>query len=436
MATAARNVRQRASVEESRLTRLGRLSASERAALAVSNVVFFAVAGALALYMPSGRSPSALALVLLVVAYAAAFEFDFEVRSGSAVPTQLVLVPMLFVLPTGTVPLAVAGAIMLACGFDAARGPLEPGRVFLRLTNAWHAVGPAVVLGLAGEPIPRLSDWPLYLLAFAAQIAISFFVLAVRERVVLGVRPIAQLKAMQSAYVVDIGLAALGLAITLAAAQSSRALVVALPLVAVLVVLVRERNGRLDDELELRDAYRRAATLFGDGRPGARAEGERADVVRLTLAVVDELGLARRERRNAEFAALLNAVAKARIPSRITKKPGPLTQEEWAVVRTHTLEGERILLRAGGLLGTVGRIVRSCHERYDGTGYPDGLAGEEIPLVARIVACCDAFSAMTSRRAYRKALSVDAALEELRRNRGTQFDPRVADALIAIVERG
>ena len=99
----------------------------------------------------------------------------------------------------------------------------------------------------------------------------------------------------------------------------------------------------------------------------------------------------------------------------------------------HTIEGERLLHRVGGLLGEIGRIVRSCHERWDGSGYPDGLAGEEIPLVARIVACCDAFNAMTSDRSYRKALPVHQALAELRAGSGTQFDPRVVEALVAAV---
>jgi len=100
-------------------------------------------------------------------------------------------------------------------------------------------------------------------------------------------------------------------------------------------------------------------------------------------------------------------------------------------MQQHTIEGERLLLRVGGLLGEIGRIVRCCHERYDGQGYPDGLAGEQIPLLARIVACCDAFNAMTSDRSYRKALPLEAAVAELRHSSGTQFDPVVVDALIA-----
>ena len=97
----------------------------------------------------------------------------------------------------------------------------------------------------------------------------------------------------------------------------------------------------------------------------------------------------------------------------------------------HTIEGERLLHRVGGLLGEIGRVIRSCHERWDGKGYPDGIAGEQIPLLARIVSCCDAFNAMTSDRSYRQAMPQHEAVAELRRGRGTQFDPLVVDALIA-----
>ena len=106
------------------------------------------------------------------------------------------------------------------------------------------------------------------------------------------------------------------------------------------------------------------------------------------------------------------------------------------MIKSHTIEGQFILDRVGGLLGRVGEVVRSCHERWDGKGYPDGLAGEGIPLAARIVFACDAFNAMTTDRPYRAALDVDVALEELSSNAGTQFDPKVVDALVEVVEHG
>jgi HD-GYP domain-containing protein (c-di-GMP phosphodiesterase class II) len=129
---------------------------------------------------------------------------------------------------------------------------------------------------------------------------------------------------------------------------------------------------------------------------------------------------------------LLHDVGKIRIPSEIINKPGKLDAEERAIIETHTVIGEELLKKVGGLLGDVGTIVRSCHERWDGAGYPDGIAGESIPLVARIVCACDAFSAMTTTRSYRAARPVEEALEELRRCAGTQFDPRVVEALCAV----
>jgi HD-GYP domain-containing protein (c-di-GMP phosphodiesterase class II) len=94
-----------------------------------------------------------------------------------------------------------------------------------------------------------------------------------------------------------------------------------------------------------------------------------------------------------------------------------------------------MLAQVGGLLAMVGTIVRASHEHYDGHGYPDGLAGDGIPLAARIVSCCDAFSAMTTDRSYRAALSLEAAVAELRAERGRQFDPDVVDALLRVLER-
>jgi HD-GYP domain-containing protein (c-di-GMP phosphodiesterase class II) len=104
-------------------------------------------------------------------------------------------------------------------------------------------------------------------------------------------------------------------------------------------------------------------------------------------------------------------------------------------VKTHTIEGEKLLLRVGGLLAEVGRVVRSCHERWDGGGYPDGLAGDDIPLLARIICCCDAYNAMVTDRPYRRSLGHRAAVAELVGNSGTQFDPHVVEIVVAVVER-
>ena len=390
----------------------------------------------MALLLPTDRSPSVAAVVLLLVAYAASFCLVFEVGTGLAVPTQLILVPMLFVLPVGWVPLVVAGGILLGNAWWWVRGKVHLERVALPVVGAWHAVGPALVLGLWGERGPRLSDAPLYAVALFAQFAFDTVSAAGREWMALGVRPSVQVRAMVGVYSIDAGLAPVGLAVAFASQSSPYGVVLALPLIALLSGFARERRVRIDHELELRDAYRGTAFLLGDV---VEADDEYTgihsrDVVELTMKVVDALGLSARERRDAEFAALLHDIGKVRVPKEIINKPGPLTDEERKVMEQHTVEGERLLLRVGGLLGEVGRIVRSCHERYDGNGYPDGIAGERIPLIARIVACCDAFNAMTTDRSYRKAMPLHEAVAELRRSSGTQFDPRVVDALIGSLD--
>ena len=138
-------------------------------------------------------------------------------------------------------------------------------------------------------------------------------------------------------------------------------------------------------------------------------------------------------------AASLHDIGKAAIPDSILNKPGPLDDDEWAFMHRHTLIGERILLAAPAL-SEAARLVRSSHERWDGDGYPDGLAGEDIPLGSRIISVCDAFDAMTSKRPYRGAIEAAAALAELRRCAGTQFDPRVVNAfgaaLFGMAEEG
>ena len=152
------------------------------------------------------------------------------------------------------------------------------------------------------------------------------------------------------------------------------------------------------------------------------------------VAVARHLGMTPEEIDEISRAAELHDVGKMAIPDAILEKPGPLDDEEWAFMRRHTIIGERILAAAPALI-PVATLVRSSHERWDGTGYPDLLAGEEIPLGARVVAVCDAFDAMVSARPYRTSLSVDEAIAELHRCAGAQFDQRVVDAFTAVLDR-
>jgi two-component system cell cycle response regulator len=161
-------------------------------------------------------------------------------------------------------------------------------------------------------------------------------------------------------------------------------------------------------------------------RDSALAE-QVGEVAEACVAVGRELGLDAGDLPTLRAAGALHDIGKLSVPDAILEKPGPLTEDEWQFIRRHTVIGEKIL-RAAPALAPVAPLVRSSQEHFDGAGYPDGLAGERIPLGSRIVAVCDAFDAMTSDRPYRSAMSAEGALDELRRCAGSQFDPRVVAA--------
>jgi HD-GYP domain-containing protein (c-di-GMP phosphodiesterase class II) len=157
-------------------------------------------------------------------------------------------------------------------------------------------------------------------------------------------------------------------------------------------------------------------------------------IVELAARVGRRLGLAPAAVRRVEHGAALHDIGKIGVASDLLRKPGPLDEDEMRAMRCHPELGARIL-EPVPRLRAVAPIVRASHERFDGHGYPDGLAGEEIPLGARVVAVCDAFDAMTSDRPYQRGTNVDAALEELRRHAGTQFDPDVVRVFTALMAR-
>lgn len=387
--------------------------------------------------LDAGSFDVALAIAL-IAAMAVIQRVDFDTGSGYTVPTQLVFVPMLFLLPPATLPSVVAITMVLDRVPDVLAGKVHRERLLLSVSDAWFAVGPALVFAVFEPGAPSLADWPVYLLALASQFAFDGAASALRSRVGLGTGLAAHLRELRTIWIVDALLAPIGLLAAFAAAAEGRfAFALVLPLAVLLRLFAEERRARLDQTRELSSTYRRTALLLGDvigeddEYTGAHSQG----VVSLAIAVADELGLGEDERQLVEFGALLHDVGKIAMPKSIINKPAPLDEEEWLIMKTHTIEGQRMLDRVGGSLKDVGVVVRASHESWDGTGYPDGLAGEQIPLAARIVACADAFSAMTTDRAYRRALPREDAIEELRRSAGTQFDPRVADATIAVVER-
>lgn len=173
--------------------------------------------------------------------------------------------------------------------------------------------------------------------------------------------------------------------------------------------------GVLSDTVELQDSY---------------TADHANEVAELAVATGRRLGVEGVELDRLRYGALLHDVGKIGIPGELLRKPGPLSPQERERMDEHTAIGARMLQRIP-FLAPVAPLVRSAHERFDGGGYPDGLAGDAIPRGAMIIATCDAFHAMTSDRTYREAMDDESAIAELEANSGTQFDPAVADALIA-----
>jgi DNA-binding CsgD family transcriptional regulator len=202
----------------------------------------------------------------------------------------------------------------------------------------------------------------------------------------------------------------------------------------VLARLIADLIERDANEARARDALARADRVDVllsalAARDGYTQEHSRA-VVELAVAIGRRLGLDDEELASVETVAQLHDIGKIGIPDEILGKPGRLTESEWAVMHEHPEIGERIVLSVP-TLAHLARAVRAEHERWDGGGYPDRLAGESIPVASRIVLVADAYHAMTSDRPYRRAMGRAAALDELRRNAGSQFWPAAVDAAVA-----
>jgi putative nucleotidyltransferase with HDIG domain len=284
--------------------------------------------------------------------------------------------------------------------------------------------------------LPAWASLPAYAAAFAAQVATDTACCSVRTRLTSGTPLLDLVVTCVRAYKIELLLSPVGVLAAIAAADAPVAVVFVIPPVVLLAAFARERDASIAQSVELGRSYRGTALLLAelleedDEYTGRHTQ----DVVALSAAVAAQLGLSAELRRETELGALLHDIGKIHIPDAIVNKPGKLDDAEWALMKTHTIEGQKMLDRVGGMLSSVGRVVRASHERHDGRGYPDGLAAEAIPLPARIVAVCDSFSAMITTRSYRAALPVSAAVAELRRCSGTQFDPAAVEALLAVIE--
>jgi HD-GYP domain-containing protein (c-di-GMP phosphodiesterase class II) len=430
-------------VGEARERRRRRMSRRERILNAASAVAFLLTALAIALLIPNERSVDPILILGLIAGYAIVSRVRFEFGSIFVTPEQLVLVPMLLLAPLPYVPFMVIASVLLSQLPDFLDRSWHRDRWVSCFADAWYCIGPVLVLAALAPGEPEISLFGVYLLAFAAQVAFDLGWQTLSSRVLDELANMRRVpfREIWSSYAgvaqFDAMLTPVAIVVATVAATHPWVLLAIGPFVLMLETFARERGERYSKALELQRAYRGTVMLLSDVvefDDKYTADHSRS-VVDLAHAVAEEMKVDPRDRQTLEFAAMLHDVGKIAIPKEILNKPAKLTDEEFAVMKKHTIEGQYMLDRVGGLLGSVGEIVRSCHERWDGKGYPDGLEGEQIPLAARIVFTCDAYNAMTTDRVYRPAMSRDAALLELRTNAGTQFDPQVVEALDRVIER-
>ena len=410
--------------------RARRLLVTEAAAAAT----FVGAAGLLAALSPSRGSVSLVALVLAVGVYLVSESVRYPVGSAWTAPTQLAFVPMLFVLPASLVPLVVAACSVADQVPRSIHRRLVPTQVLARVGDAFYSLGPALVFVLAGVHTFSWRHWPVFVLALLAQFSVDAGAGLTRTSLGDRIAPSHQLP-MLWLYVTDACLSCVGLLIAAAAVHEDGLLLLALPVIGFVWLLAREREKRLDYSLALSTAYRGIAELLGYviDADDQHTDAQSRNVVDLSRAVAEDLGLDKSQRRVLEFVAMLHDIGKIAVPKEILRKAGTLDEREREIVRRQTLDGEQILNRVGGALASVALYVRASHERYDGSGYPDGLTGERIPIQSRIVSACHAFTSMTKDRPYRVAMLTDDALRELRRCAGAQFDPEVVRAIERVV---
>jgi putative nucleotidyltransferase with HDIG domain len=414
------------------------LSRRDRLAESAMAVALLLALAAMAAWLPAPKTSAVGLAIALFAMQVVAHRVRFTVGSCFTAPTQIAVVPMLLLLhPALAVGLIAASGVVGRLP-EIARGRMHPDHAVFGLGDAWYAVGPALVLGLAAPGDPIHAPWPVLLAALAAQLVADNVATAIRLRLALGVAPDLQVRLQAIGFSIDAALAPVGYLLALVAVEDAGMVFLVLPMLGLLAMLGQERERRMEHALHLSEAYRGSALLMGEmlEADDAYTGGEHTKgVLALALELGQELGFDARLQRDLEFGALLHDIGKLRVPEEILNKPGKLTPAEWEIMKRHPEDGQEMLDRIGGVLADVGLIVRHHHERWDGRGYPDGLAGEDIPLAARIITICDSYNAMTTDRPYRKAMSVSEALDEVRTCTGTQFDPAVAEALERILAR-
>ena len=260
LATADRSRRADEDLVGASRTRVGQpLAGADRWISITLALLFVATAGLIAVVLP-WRSAVAVPVALpLIIGYAIVSRVEFEIGPGSAVPTQLLFVPMLFALPAPAVPLCVACGYLLGAATDYAAGRVHIHRAFVLLSSSWYAVGPALVFTIAGVEGPQWADWPIYAIALAAQLAFDLCSSSAREWLAFGTPVKSLLPFLAWVYAVDVLLAPIGLLAAIAATETMLAVGLTLPLAGLLALLARDRRARIDQALEFSRAYRHAS---------------------------------------------------------------------------------------------------------------------------------------------------------------------------------
>jgi HD-GYP domain-containing protein (c-di-GMP phosphodiesterase class II) len=424
-------------VAEARARKPQPMPARERWVAVGMAVAYLAATAAVgAAVAPNDRPLHLGAVIALVLLAALTMRAQFEIGPGVASPTALAIVPMFFVAPLHLVPLLVPLAQIISRIPDWVTKRAHIDRWLFSLSDWWPILGPVLVLGLFAPGPPSAHHLGVYLAALASEIVLGIANVVLGDVLLYGVSSFQALRIAGWAYGIGMILTPVAYMVAVVSQHEPLAAFAVVPLLWLLTVFSRERKERYAAALELSQTYRGTVMVLSDvveADDNYTAYHCRS-VVELATAVGQELKMKPDDVQELEIAALLHDVGKIAIPKEILNKPARLTEEEFELMKTHTVEGQALLDRIGGRLARVGTIVRSCHERWDGRGYPDGLLGEEIPVAARIVFCCDAYSAMTTDRPYRNAMPRSEAIAELHANAGSQFEPRIVDALVRVLD--
>ena len=344
------------------------LTRAERRTYWSASVGFALLAFAMLVFGRHGEMPEPWVVAVLVCAYALAARLEFEVGSTLAIPTQLVLVEMLFLLPPSQLPLWIVAGSLLSQLPEYARRRVPPERMLIVVGSSWYAFGPALVVSLF--PVEPSMTWRT-LVVLAAALASQFLVdlasSCVREWAALRVPPRQLVSQLPLVFAIDLTLAPLGLLAAIAALHDQLALILPLPLLFLVSLSTRERQRR-----STRRSSSRAPTAAPpscsatSSRPTTPTRARTAATCSSSCSrSATSCGSTRASRLNAEFAALLHDVGKISVPAEIINKPGPLSPDEREVMNTHTLEGERLL--------AAGR--RSAHRSRAASSAPATSAG-------------------------------------------------------------